>query len=507
MSIILRDRLIVPSSQVTPEILQEFTYQFSRKAYLKAVCGNCVSYEFCLEKDDRIYFWKAAGECREYSQADTSFLEDMQTYYQEEDNYYFQRGNIQKLERLFGPASSWIDERSIVPMDFPLKFNGTLRTEQSDVTDAWLSNMHGIIIAPTRWGKTILLINLICLLQQRALILVHMDFMDQWLEKIYKFTNALKLESDHNIKMVGVLDKEPFPCITLSTFQKFGSKKGKKLLEKYRNYWGTNVTDEVHHVSAPTFAEVKGLLNPYFRIGCSANPTRKDGTEVVIYDIVGSPVAQGYTQQLQNTVEYIYTDFEIYPGEWVNNSLNKMVYDKDRNDLIFYWARTDLKEGRRILVICSRKKHVINLAEALCDEGYKAMWTMGKNSDKNLVKKIKMFNEGEIDILFSTSVLGEAYDIPACDTVYAAYPNNSAQFTEQLSGRNRTPYENKKNSLLRDFVDKGTIAMACRSTRHKVYVKLGFNVPDIYAKKEKSDGERPISKALKKIMTLDDLQF
>ena len=75
----------------------------------------------------------------------------------------FARGDFNLIKKHFGHLNIE-DRRANVPLSIPLKFTGKLRPNQEPVVDKVLkSDGYGMISAPPRFGKTVVMTNITCL--------------------------------------------------------------------------------------------------------------------------------------------------------------------------------------------------------------------------------------------------------------------------------------------------------------------------------------------------------
>jgi superfamily II DNA or RNA helicase len=216
MQAVLSDYLWVPRAAIKPHHLQAFSYRLFD------------------------------GYANESYQVDT-FTEEL-------DHYRFPRGNLRKLQQVFRDFT-FDDQRVSVPFEQKLRFTGQLYDEQKELVSKWLARGYGLIQAPARSGKTVMMTALVCKLKQRTLMLAHLeDLCHQLEETIRDFTNVNELEQECGQKLVGVLDEwdDFFPIATLTTYQCLAvSAKGRRILRERRNDFGLVMADEVHRCFGP----------------------------------------------------------------------------------------------------------------------------------------------------------------------------------------------------------------------------------------------------------------
>lgn len=145
-----------------------------------------------------------------------------------------------------------IDKRHAPKFDYPITFGGRLegelRVHQVPIAEMFLKHKYGIIEAPPRFGKTLLSVYIGVELGYKMLVLASQnEFLNQFIEHVADFTNLPKLEKKHGKKLFGVAKKpEDFENfqIAASTYQRFLSEKGQKLLKFVAKQYGTVWVDE-----------------------------------------------------------------------------------------------------------------------------------------------------------------------------------------------------------------------------------------------------------------------
>ena len=123
------------------------------------------------------------------------------------------------------------------------------------------NNGGGIISLPCGDGKTCLSIYLFAQLKVKTLVLVHKAFlMDQWKESITKFTNARIGEIRQS--KIEIEDKD----IVIAMLQTLSS--SKKVFPKDAfDEFGFTITDEAHHIAAPSFSRALPIITSKYMLG------------------------------------------------------------------------------------------------------------------------------------------------------------------------------------------------------------------------------------------------
>jgi Type III restriction enzyme, res subunit len=129
----------------------------------------------------------------------------------------------------------------------PIKFIKEPYTYQEEAVEVLLKKKRGILDSPPRTGKTVMGALAICTVGRKTLILASqrewlLNFQETFIgsETQEKFTNCKKRQ----IKICKTLKDFEETDICLSSFAKFMSPKGKKLLAKIKNLFGVVCVDE-----------------------------------------------------------------------------------------------------------------------------------------------------------------------------------------------------------------------------------------------------------------------
>jgi superfamily II DNA or RNA helicase len=169
-----------------------------------------------------------------------------------------------------------IDKRVLVPVNFP-EFKFKLRDSQTKVYNE--INDNAMLNAFVSWGKTFTAIAIAAKLGQKTLVVVHtLALRTQWEKEIKKCLGITP----------GIIGSGKFntdPIIVVANVQTLS----KRIME-VRSMFGTIILDEMHHVSAPTFAGIIDKCTSRYKIGLSGTLKRKDGKHVIFNDYFGFDV-------------------------------------------------------------------------------------------------------------------------------------------------------------------------------------------------------------------------
>lgn len=353
----------------------------------------------------------------------------------------------------------------------------------------------GIGQAPCAFGKTVLGLKLISLLARTTLIIVHKEFlMSQWRERALEW---LRLKPEEIGYIQG--DKCEF--------------EGKKLVigmvhsvaeheydSKLYNWPGVIVADEVHRMSAPTWAKAMPRFRAKYRIGLSATPRRKDGLEDVFKWAIGPVVAIETEWQVKPRVYMV--RFPVVVKEktykWASKgdenkrtALGRLISIvagiSSCNDWLLGQIVKGVRDrGRTMFVLSDRKEQL-----TLLKDGFDAAMA-GQAATSGYywggMKKGEREKSEQADAIFGTYQFAmEGADIPEVDTVILATPRSDV---EQAVGRALRICEGKKDPAVLDIVHEGI--KECGDlwySRKRFYESKGWEVIDVNKQAQQAQQE------------------
>lgn len=361
-------------------------------------------------------------------------------------------------------------------LDKPFKKKYILRPEQKKIVTNFIYHIRntspygGIIKAPTGSGKTIIGIDILKVLDQKALIIVPTDrLMSQWKERIFEKT-SLKEKDIGMIRqnICDVKDKQVVIGMVHSLARK-------KYSEYIYNYFGLVIFDEIHILGAETFSRTASMFNSRYRLGLSATPRRKDNMEKVFLYHIGRVVTE-YKKQT-NTLEVVmlpYNDVatsqngcvwagELQLGRYFNKlakCLPRTVYLSDTVKLLYHKKREILVLSDRIQILTDMKKVLISRGIPRKDIG------LFTGSTKQPDRKI---------ILGTYGSAGLGIDIPRLNALVFATPRVDI---EQAVGRLlRKSEDDPRSPIVIDITDvTSNYMIGWSKARHKFYKTISKNI-------------------------------
>ena len=405
-------------------------------------------------------------------------------------------GRDDLIEKIVGPLDRFkmYDKRSDVPFRTGLKFHGKLRDYQKEAVKVLLENEHGLLKSAPRTGKTVMGAAIACKVRQRTLIITHQDdllkqFKHTFYDEELGMTNAQAI-LDKTGKEPVIIASNPDDFknrdadVVLSTYQKFISPRGKKLLKRIRKYFGLVIIDEIHKGNAHAYSIVLSRLKPQRTYGLTATPNRKDGKEFCVDRLVG-PVLHSTTAKAMTPTVHVHVSAmkaQVKAQQWVAH-IRALCRNTPRNMDIVKHIIKDLKKGHSIVVPVTFRWY----ADALVEEVNNA-WMDETNSTEIIAEPFYRMPHGKKEEVLERARSGKtrviaAYrpmllgvNVPRWSMLYEVIPINNPPNFEQETQRVCTPFEGKQPAI-RFFVDlPSKPSIRCFLASLSVCKKLGYNI-------------------------------
>ncbi|SHF93190.1 Superfamily II DNA or RNA helicase [Salegentibacter echinorum] len=302
-----------------------------------------------------------------------------------------------------------------------------LRAHQELAIKAAARKDFGIISAPPGSGKTIIGLKIISEKRQPALIVVHRrQLMEQWIERIQTFFGVPKNE----IGKIGQGKTKLGKKINVAMIQSLGKyiekqEEGEELTQRF----GTLIVDECHHIPAKTYRNTISKFSSYYQYGLTATPFRKGNDEKLLFAYLGEKIAVIKPNDIEEykhpriVIRNTSLDIPFNSKTDTFETLSKiLIHDSARNSLILKDVETELKLGKKVVIITERKEHIDTLNQYL-KQSYDTVALSGENSEANRKAKWKILNRGDYQILITTGqFFGEGSDLQNASSLFLAYP-------------------------------------------------------------------------------------
>ncbi|HKQ74256.1 MAG TPA: DEAD/DEAH box helicase family protein [Blastocatellia bacterium] len=186
---------------------------------------------------------------------------------------------------------------------------------------AWQrSDQRGVVVLPTGAGKTVVALEAIYVAQRPTLIVAPtLDLLNQWHDRL---TDAFDIKI--GIVGQGVCEIEDVTVITYhSAYRRIGEIGGR---------FGLIVFDEVHHLTAPEWAEIARMAIAPFRLGLTAtyDPRQSDS----LNELLGPLVYWKPMRELSGTrlapYEVVRLSVDLSPEE-------RLAYEREETIYLSYW--------------------------------------------------------------------------------------------------------------------------------------------------------------------------
>lgn len=318
-----------------------------------------------------------------------------------------------------------------------------------------------LISLPTGTGKTCIFSSLAKRLNTKTLILAHRDeLLDQAIDKfkiIWPGVNVGKVKAEQN-----EFDKQ----VVVASVQSIC--RDNRLEEARKQGFKLCVIDEAHHAVSNSYLKVVkelGFLDTAkekLLVGVTATPERLDKIalgelfqKIVFERTIASMIRGDYLADLRGIRIQTKTDISkvgVSQGDFQIDALASVVDTEDRNNIIVK-SYQEKAPGLKSIAFCVNIEHSKHLAEEFNTAGIKAAAVWG-DMDKDERKAIlKLFHNGDIDIITNCNLLTEGFDEPSIRCLLMARPTKSRSLYIQMVGRGTRKYPNKKECLVIDFTD------------------------------------------------------
>ncbi|MCF8449998.1 MAG: DEAD/DEAH box helicase [Taibaiella sp.] len=374
-----------------------------------------------LKANNPIFFIRKATGQNTHGIASSATLLEEQT-----DRIMLPRGYIGALLRYCKAHKleyQLTDQRTKLPeVDYEQK--GQLYDFQQPALAIADKKEMGVIVAPPGSGKTIVGLSIIVQKKQPALIIVHRrQLLDQWIQRIQSFLGILKYKIGRITK--GQVDIGEH--ITVAMIQSLGNAEVANKIEKA---FGTIIIDECHHLPSDTYKAVLQQLHTYYLYGLTATPIRKNKDEKMIFAQIGEVIHEIAVPKHHDNNKGLFinisdTDLDIPFNAATDNfeTLSDiLVHDTARNALIADDIRTEINNGKSIMVLTERKAH-IEILNHFLKQDCETITLSGDDTEVARKAKMRQIEDGRFQVLITTGqFMGEGIDIGALDCLFLVYP-------------------------------------------------------------------------------------
>lgn len=250
---------------------------------------------------------------------------------------------------------------------------------------------------------------------------------------------------DHSVYMAGKWNRNASKLVQVCSVDTLVSRndwpfKDKKCLV---------ILDEAHFDYSKVF---DAYPNSFF-IGATGTPF----TDMSVYD--------SYVQTIEpyelRDMEFLVPDKFYAPHIMDTSSVSIKMGDFDKKQLASVVTSSavvgnivedwkEMGQDRPTILFATNIEHSLQLKQAFCDAGIKAIHCDAKSSDEERVKARKDLESGKIKIICNVDIFSTGWDCPAISCVILARPTWSLTWFLQAIGRGLRPYTDKSNCIIID---------------------------------------------------------
>ncbi len=378
----------------------------------------------------------------------------IQHYYKEYNDYIVPAAYLEKLCKelnLVSQKYDVVDETHCSPGELNLLFSGEKRDYQTKAVKEILKHSCGVLEAKTGSGKTIIGIRVISERKVNTLILVHSkELLYQWKDRILDFTGE-------KVGLLGDGHKTIKP-ITVGIINTVS-----KMTSKLYNKFGMLICDETHRIVSPIWENTVNNLNPYYRLGLSATPFRREEESTKGIWALTGPIVHRIDPSVLSKVGAVLkpkiirksTSFMYDYRDDYAELIKQLTEDRTRNSLIINSVISDYKKYKEpLLIISDRVKHCEILLEMITSRHLEAKILSGKTPAPKRTEIVSDMKSGKLDIVFSTvSLISEGFDSKNLSALFLVTPIKYRGRAIQSIGRILRPKSKKVKPRLYDFRD------------------------------------------------------
>jgi superfamily II DNA or RNA helicase len=225
------------------------------------------------------------------------------------------------------------------------------------------------------------------------------------------------------------------------------------------------VADECHLSLAETWTKVINYYPDSRLLGLTATPCRLDGKPFDrklggLYDVLVHGPKVSDLIKWGNLANYKYF---CPPVKFRDTKIRKKGFDWDAEDLeaqlldpVVYGDvikhYEHLSKGKPAIGFCPTVKSAQKYAEEFTNAGYRAISLDGNTDDAIRRESLQELGRGELDVIFSVSLLIEGTDVPYATTAILLRRTESEVIFLQSIGRVLRPHPLKDFAIILDFV-------------------------------------------------------
>ena len=322
---------------------------------------------------------------------------------------------------------------------------GALRWYQQQAVDAGLATENAVLRAPTGSGKTTSAIALAVEADVPVLVVVWTGgLFEQWETRLMR---ELGLRASDIGRVRG--GERSIKPITIAMQQTLW----RGMTPEFIGTWGMVVCDEVQRAASVTFMDVLDKFPARYRIGISADETRADRKEFLVYDLFGDVAHEVSQDDLIDEGSVLDVECRVVPTEFradwyvaarasgtpdFNRLLGEMAEDETRNALALDLVLAEVEAGNQVLVLSHRVEHCQRFDAALAARAVPCDLMLGGDEWKGRFDATKRgLADGSLRVAAGTiQAIGTGIDLPAVGRGVLTTPiGSNRQLYGQVRGR------------------------------------------------------------------------
>lgn len=358
---------------------------------------------------------------------------------------------------------------------------------QREAADTLKANNRGILDSPPRSGKTVMIVCVVVEVGKKTLILGSqrewlLQFQETFLGSAEQkaFTNA----QPHQVKLCRTLRDFQETDICLSTFSRFMSPGGKKLLSQIKDLFGVIAIDEVHFTPALETSRVVAQLNAERLYGVSGTVERKVTDEInIAHDLIGPVIHRCEVKRLRPRVQLLETGIKIKDPAGGQAGFtyfqSRLESDPGRRNIIIKRAIAMAKAGHLVLIPMTRVNSILTWTREINYEteqpGFALPFFGGLQKDRRAAVIRKARNYETRIVVGNIALLSTGLNIPRASCIINVTATANIPKCEQRLSRVLTPWEDKPDPVVVLVLDDSDMIRKCMRYEWYNCIKPRFN--------------------------------
>lgn len=356
----------------------------------------------------------------------------------------------------------------------------TPRYYQSEMVTAGITEHRGVFVAAVGSGKSYIMRRLILELGVPSLVILpSKDLMTQ--------TYDLFVQT-FGTKMVGLIESKKFKSselkpVRLVTIQTLYAALDENIDTILKDQVAVFI-DEFHHSGSMQYTKMLPHFNSfYYKFGFTGTFLRNDSKTLDMWGFLANVLytysaikatEEGYLTPLKLQIYDIQGRRELsYQREYNRNyCLNEDFFNK-----IVELCEDLSAKKKQVLVLVGRKDKTGKVIhELLLKKGVDNRYVSGDNKRDEVKGGLRLFNEGKVQVLIGSSVIGEGIDVRSTDYLIMANGGKSEIQITQAVGRAVRLYPGKKVATIIDFRFLNTKYLEKHTDKRLKLYKKNFNI-------------------------------